>query len=454
MLRKNLGTTKTIFAIASGQLPSAVVIEKLSGKSAFDIARKIFKPLSGEELEIKRSMTLGTLFDLAGKKIDDCLALCFVGPNSHTGEDSIEFHCHGSEPIVKRLEETLLQLGAVPALAGEFSYRAHLNGKISASEMEDLGDVYLAKDSADLDRIYSRKDGSLANRIQNLRQNLVKTQAILDTAVDFSEEYSDVIAQAKRPLIQTIHECSEIIQRYSRFRAGTSVPRLVIAGKPNAGKSSLFNALLGRYRAIVHEEAGTTRDVIEEDIEVRGRRWKLVDTAGYRKSTEAREKEGIELGEKFLSASSFWILVVDGAVGITAEEEGLIEKFGGRPHLIVWNKKDLSEWSMPDSKWYGSSVHPLSAKTAEGINELWDKLEDQLSKKASTGPLPTAVECQRLERALELVKELLLRLESNELPEYLAEINREATRTIESVVGEIGTEDVLDRVFGEFCIGK
>ncbi|MFM8270442.1 MAG: tRNA uridine-5-carboxymethylaminomethyl(34) synthesis GTPase MnmE [Pseudomonadota bacterium] len=454
MLRKNLGTTKTIFALASGRLPCAVAIEKLSGRDAFDIARKMFRPHSGANLESKRSMVTGTLFDLRGKKIDDCLALCFVAPHSHTGEDSIEFHCHGSEPIIRKVEEVLLELGATPAQPGEFSYRAHLNGKVSTTEVEDLGDVYLAKDSVDLDRIYSRKDGSLALRIQNLRENLLKTQAILDTAVDFSEEYSAVVAQAKAPLIQTIHECSEITQRYSRFRSGAAVSRLVIAGKPNAGKSSLFNALLGRYRAIVHEEAGTTRDVIEEDVEIGGRRWKLVDTAGFRESGETREREGIELGESFLSAAAFWILVVDGSAGISSEEENLIEKYGSRAHLVVWNKKDLSQWSSPDQKWYGGSVLPLSAKTAEGIKDLWERLEEELSKKDSQGPLPTAVEHQRLEKALALVRELLVRLEKNELPEYLAEINREATRTLESVVGEVGTEDVLDRVFGEFCIGK
>ena len=454
MLRKNLTTSKSIFALASGRLPCAVAIEKVSGRDSIDLASKLFKPYSGEPLERKRSMVMGTLFDQGGKKIDDCLALVFVGPNSHTGEDSVEFHCHGSEPVIRKLEEALLYFGAVPAQPGEFSFRAHLNGKISAMDMENLGDVYLAKDTADLDQIYSRKDGSLSERIASLRENLLKTQAILDTAVDFSEEYSNVIGQAKAPLIQTIHECSEITQRYSRFKNGSVIPRLVLAGKPNAGKSSLFNALLGRYRAIVHEEAGTTRDVIEEDIEVQGRRWKLVDTAGFRESFEIREKEGIELGERFLSAAAFWILVVDGSQGISLDEENLIEKYGNKPHLVVWNKKDLEQWLAPKGKWYGKSVQPLSAKTAEGINELWEKLEAELSKKESQGPLPTAVESGRLERALELMSDLLVRLDKNELPEYLAEINREATRALDLVVGEVGTEDVLDRVFGEFCIGK
>jgi tRNA modification GTPase len=453
VLRKNLDLSKTIFALSSGAVPSAVAIEKISGTDSFEIARKIFRPIQGS-LEKKRAMVFGTLVDEQGMKIDDCLALIFVSPHSHTGEDSVEFHCHGSLAVISKLENTLLALGAVPAHPGEFSYRAHFNGRISASEIESLGDLFLASYPSDLEKIYSRRDGSLAKKVTELRERLIKVQAVLDTAVDFSEEYSDVVNQAKTPLIQNIQECSEIIQRYSRLKSGSVHNRLVIAGKPNAGKSSLFNALLGRYRAIVHDEAGTTRDVIEEDIEVRGQRWKLVDTAGFRESTEVREKEGIEIGEKFLSAAQFWILVVDGAEGISLEEENLIEKYGQKPHIIVWNKNDLPQWQIPTGKWYVESVQAVSARTGHGINELWRSLDGALSQTQSPGPLPTAVECQRLEKARGLMESLLAELDKNELPEYLAEKNREATRVLESVVGEVGTEDVLDRVFGEFCIGK
>jgi len=454
VLRDNLNLSKTIFALASGRLPAAVAIVKMSGPDAFLFASKIFKPAAGGALELKRSMVWGTLSDVQGSKIDDCLTLVFVGPNSHTGENAIEFQCHGSVPVVRKLEKTLIELGAHPAERGEFSYRAHLNGRISPAEIESLGDVFLAREQGDLRKIYSRKDGSLTQKILSLRENLIRVQAILDTAIDFADEYSNVVGQARSPLKMTIHECSEIIQRYSTFKNAAAVSRLVIAGKPNAGKSSLFNALLGHYRAIVHEEAGTTRDVIEEDMEVGGQRWKLVDTAGFRESDEAREKEGIEIGERFLASSQFWILVVDGSSGITHEEEALIEKYRSKPHLVVWNKKDLSAWREPSQKWYRSSVHPLSAQTGEGIVELWKKLDLHLSSRESPGPLPTAVESQRLITALESMRTLLAALERGENPESLSEKNREAVRTLEAVVGEVGIEDVLDRVFGEFCIGK
>ena len=454
MLRENLNTQRTIFALSSGSLPAAVAIEKISGPEAFQIGSKLFTPHKGGALQRERPMVFGTLKDLNGEKIDDCLALVFLSPNSHTGEDSVEFHCHGSVPIIQKLEKALLELGAQPAQKGEFSYRALLNEKLSAEEIETLGDVYLARSPSELKKVYSRKDGSLALKIEKLRAQLIKVQAVLDTAVDFSEEYASVVSQARLPLTQTIHECSEIIQRYSVFKQGASAPRIVLAGRPNAGKSSLFNGLLGRYRAIVHEEAGTTRDVIEEDIEINGLRCKLVDTAGYREASEIREKEGIEIGENFLSAAAFWILVVDGTIGISSQEEDLIERHGVKPHLILWNKSDLAGWSQPEGKWYESAVIYLSAKSGDGIERVWKELQRQKFFCEVEGPLPTAVESARLERALLQMNSLLDRFDKKELPEYLSEMNREIVRELESVVGTINTDDVLDRVFGDFCIGK
>lgn len=458
MLRKNLNTQSTIFALASGRLPSAVAVEKISGPLAFEIAGRLFQKASRKPIDKQQGVYFGSLSDLHGKKIDDCLMLTFVAPHSHTGEDSIEFHCHGSVSIIRKLESTLLELGARPAAKGEFSYRAHLNNKLSPREIESLADVFLAEDPADLTKIYERKDGGLETKISFLKEKLIQTQAVLDTAVDFSEEYSSVVNQARQPLETAIRECSEIIQRYEIFSQQKSTAKVVLAGRPNAGKSSLFNALLGRYRAIVHEDAGTTRDVIEEDIEIRGRRWKLVDTAGVREATDKTEIEGLELGERFLSAASFWILVVDGTEGASKEEELLIERFGNKPHLVLWNKADLTSWKSPfDGRWYEKSIHQVSAKTGLGLIDLWKKLETLVAPEEDFGPLPTLVECERLKHAKLGMEDLLAGLSgaSPSLPpEILAEKNREALMRLELVVGEVGTEDVLDRVFGEFCIGK
>ena len=280
----------------------------------------------------------------------------------------------------------------------------------------------------------------------------ISVQAILDTAVDFSDEYSAVVEQAKHAVEAVILGCSRIVERYSAFKTGGTQPRLVLAGRPNAGKSSLFNALLCRYRAIVHEEPGTTRDVIEEDIEVDGARWKLVDTAGIRESSGA-EREGIALGEDYLSASAFWLLVVDGTEGMSDVEERLLGELAHVPHLVLWNKNDLPNWKSPGPL---ENVISVSVKNGDSVTALWQILKERLIRADTrdSGPLPTSVQVSRLVSVLGNLEEMRNQCAAGTPPELLAEMNRSALRGLEGIVGEIGTEDVLDRIFSDFCIGK
>jgi tRNA modification GTPase len=442
--------------LTTGNLPSAIAIIRLSGPCAFSIARQITLLPDGKQLTREKNFTLATIVDLKKRKIDEAIVLGFVAPHPHSGDDTVEFHCHGSRPVVRRLEQVLLECGARPAERGEFSYRALLNGKISAAELENLADIYSAREEVALGWIYARREGSLARLISSFREDLIRSQAILDTAVDFSEEYSAVTSQAILPLEKVIHECSVIIQRYQVFRRGVNVPRIVLAGRPNAGKSSLFNALLCRYRAIVHELPGTTRDVIEEDIELGERKWKLVDTAGIRPETASVESVGIALGEDFLAASTLWLLVVDSTQGIGESEFSLLEKNGAKPHLLVWNKVDRKDSKELPSVLECKKIVRVSAQDGTGITELWNELTSlaNSSPTEESSPLPTAVQCQRLDQVLNLLLELRVDLKSSVPPEYLAEKNRLAIGQIESVIGEVGMDDVLDRVFGEFCIGK
>lgn len=454
MIKTNLETTDTIFALTTGSLPSAVAIIKLSGERAFELASKIFS--SEAEFSKKRDMWMGKLFDEKNNFIDSVVALSFVSPHSHTGEDVVEFHCHGSVAIVERLERTLLSLGARQATRGEFSYRAFLNSKTNLEELETLGDVFKAKDQIELNAIYSRKSEALALRIANLKDKLIHLQAILDTSVDFSEEYSNVVRQANQPLTMAIHECSLTTQAYRRFEEGTHTPRIVLAGRPNAGKSSLFNALLGRYRAIVNEEAGTTRDAIEEDIYLEGKRFKLVDIAGFRKAKSVTEEEGIRLGENFLKEAAIWLLIVDGQAGLSQEEELLLERFGGKPHILLWNKKDLSSFALPPVDKLTSQPFCLSAKTGEGIESLWNKLE-QLSQTCignESTVLASASQVKKLERVSHSLEEIVQGLMREEAPELLAEHNRAALRELEDLIGYVDQEEILGKVFSEFCIGK
>ncbi len=452
MWRRPLSTTETLFALSTGSLPSAIAVVRLSGANAFSIARSLFVPAGGGWEWGKRGMVLGELRDPHGEKIDEILLLSFVAPHSFTGEDVVEFHCHGSPPIIHKLNDSLESLGARPATPGEFSFRAFLNDKLSWERVQALTEVYKARDFADLSRIYGNRKEALGGFIAQLRDRLLGLQGILDTAVDFSEEYSAVIHEAKRPLETIIRECSAVSQRYSRFREGGTVRRLVLAGRPNAGKSSLFNALLGRYRTIVSPVPGTTRDVVEEEIEIGDCRWRLGDTAGVREAQDFVEGVGLEMGEAHLQGASFWILVVDGTQGLGAAERNLLAKWGNKPHLIVANKRDREEWKSPSA-----DAIEVSALTGLGIESLWAYLEGALKGVLAEGnseALPPLGLVLQLDGILQELKALQFDLESGLPPEVLGERGRRTLGLAEGLVGAVDPEAVLDKVFSEFCIGK
>lgn len=436
----------TLFALCSGSLPSAVAIVRLSGPASFNIANKIFVGKERDQVRRDRAMLFGSCYDAQGNKFDEVMLLTFVGPHSFTGEDVIEFQCHGSIGIVEKLCARLVELGARAATKGEFSYRALVHGKMDPEELERLADLFAAKDAGAVEAIYSRRSEPMEKFFEGIRDRLIGIQAILDTSVDFADEYSQVSLQAKGPINQVICDCSMVIQRYGMVQQGVALPRIVIAGLPNAGKSSLFNALLGRHRALVHSSPGTTRDVVEEEVHVGGRRWVLADTAGIRLAEQDIEQEGIELGEKYLQASHFWILVVDGTIGVTVEDQALLEKYSDTPHLIVFNKSDLPQWRA------GNGIG-VSAKSAKGLDELTAALSDALVVDDSF-PMPAKRQVQILETTVEQLGHMLEELDGNVPPEYVAEKNRRIIGELAQLMGSVDTEQVLDRVFGEFCIGK
>jgi tRNA modification GTPase len=451
--RQSLDLGDTVFALASGSLPCAVAILRLSGPGAFAFAEKHFRPVSGAWKPL-RGMLFGVIIDAEGREIDSGLLLTFVGPHSFTGQNVLEIQCHGSVAIVSQIESLFVQLGFRPAERGEFSFRAFHGNKLSPNALEALGDVFLARQPADLGRIYGRRDSSLDKEIEAARENLIALQAILDTAVDFSEEYASAVHLAEPKILAARSRCDEIAKRYEVFKSGEQIPRLVLAGRPNAGKSSLFNALLCRYRAIVHEAAGTTRDVIEEDIELAGRRWKLVDTAGIRDASNEAERQGIELGTDFLGAAEFWILVVDGTLGLSDLETGLLSRFGWKPHLIVWNKSDLAGY-LPLPCAYAENSLSISAQQGESVRYLAAALEKRVPSPAfSSLSLPTSVQARHLRQSVEELERMQQELYRGVPPEVIGELNRGVLRRLEAIVGEVDVEQVLDRVFSEFCIGK
>lgn len=442
----------TIFALASGALPSGVAVWKISGKRAFDFISKHTSPI----LPKKRGMFYRTLIDEKGCSVDDALILTFLSPHSHTGEDIVEIHSHGSIAVCDRIRELLIHFGLRPAEKGEFSYRAFLNSKLELSQLDELADIFLAREQADLDLIYSRKDDLFNAQIDRIRDSLLRIQSIIETAIDFSEEYSQVLSLS-RPIIQeAIRDCSAITQRFSQLRSGTSLGRIVLAGSTNAGKSSLFNALLLRYRSIVQDSPGTTRDAIEDDLEVSGRKWKLVDTAGVRITSNSVELSGIEIGKQFLDACSYWVHVIDGTKGPSKADEELLELFGSKAHCVIWNKKDLASWALPIGFWKDKNPVLISLVTGEGLEHFLERLAGDLSgiQVGNLQILPREHQYSRLLGTITRLQDMEEAFHKEIAPEILAEMNKSAIQCLENVMGSVTTEEVLGRVFSEFCIGK
>lgn len=453
MWQKKVDTEQTIFALASGSLPCAVAIVRVSGKSAFTVLSRLFVPINKKSIKKEKAVLFGRLSDLKNGFIDEVLVLSFVAPYSFTGEDVVEFQCHGSVAIVEKLSQTLIEMGIRPAEPGEFSYRAYLNGKTTPESLELIGDVYHARQTADLSALYARRDGAFQKVTESIRSHLIQAQAILDTAVDFADEYSEVTKQALLPIQASIRECSLVIQRYSSFKK-QRIPTFVLAGRSNAGKSSLFNALLSRKRALVGAEPGTTRDYIEEQVELKGRLISLIDTAGRREEAFDLEKEGIEVGGAALSSATGWLLVVDGVEGLTELETNLIDQFGHLPFCIVWNKSDRTELKMPP-KDGNLPIISCSALDGVGMDTIWAWLAEQAQVSGNDAqPIPSNSQEARVRQVAGKLTQMLEKIELGQAPEYLAEENRSIMGSIEDLIGVVDPEQVLDRVFGEFCIGK
>jgi tRNA modification GTPase len=452
--RRALDLGDTIFALASGALPSAVAVVKVSGPLAERTAHALFRPNRGA-FRWERAMRWGAVVDERGVPFDEALLLCFPAPHSHTGEPIVEFHLHGSVAVVRRMEEALLAAGLRPAERGEFSYRAFVHGRIAPDALETLEDVFAAVRPEELDGIAERADASFRHRLEGLRDQLVDLQAVLDTAVDFSDEYAAVVQAAHRPIQAVIQAIQRLQTAVSSLGAPENAPEIALLGQPNAGKSSLFNALLCRRRAIVSAEPGTTRDVLEGTLVLGGRRWKLVDTAGIRESISAVEQEGIRQSRELGQRAPIIVLVVDGTVGAT-EADRDIAALAAAPPIVFWNKRDDARWSPPDGAW--ASALTGAAATGDGVPALLERLEahaSALPAARSVEAIPSRHQRAALDRAAAALSAMDEHFQqANPAPELLGELNRQALQSMEDLLGPVDSEQVLDRVFSSFCIGK
>jgi tRNA modification GTPase len=436
-----------IAALATPPGRAALAVIRLSGSGAFDVAARV---ITGFRAHPARRATLASFHEADGRSIDRGLYTTFPQPHSYTGEDLVELSCHGGLLVPGRLLAALHAAGARPAAPGEFTRRAVLNGKLDLVQAEAVGDLIDATAPAQAHAALNQLEGGLSRRLATLRQSLIEIQALLSYDIDFPEEDDGPVAPAR--IAGQIESASAQIRRLvatapsaERLREGAL---MVFAGRPNAGKSSLFNALLGSERALVTEIPGTTRDAIEAHTDFLGWPVRLADTAGLWNAPQKIDRMGVEVSRRYLAAADLVLLCVEAGREVGEDEDAIAE---ARPTLVVRTKADLAAEA-------GEGI-AVSALTGEGLGVLRRAAAERVfADRMNLADLEPGLTRERhrttLSRALVALGGAVPHLGSGGDAVLAAHHVRQAADALEELLGFIDIEEVLDRVFGSFCVGK
>jgi tRNA modification GTPase len=445
---------ETIAAIATPPGEGGVAIIRISGNDALEIAEKVF---SGPVRNYKtHTAHFGKILDENGNVVDEVLALVMLGTKSYTGEDTVEIHCHGGGLISRRVLDTILSAGARAAQPGEFTFRAFYHGKLDLAQAEAVQELIGAKSELALQVAEQQLHGKLSQSIRSFQHKCVDIAAILEAWVDFPEEdlafapMSEVISRLKAIL----QEMKQLCATFHNGKVATHGISLCLAGPPNAGKSSLMNALLGKERAIVTNIPGTTRDLIEEELRLGALHFRLIDTAGIRQTDEVIEQEGIRRSKEAMQQADLILLVLDSSCGICLESKQLIADAPNEKTLLVWNKIDLpGSGPLPA----GNSV-AVSAKEGIGLEALRIQIDKMIWHRGPPSKEEVVVSNvrhhQSLEAACIALQTVIDGLQTNNSPEFVSSDMRKVLMELGTIIGTNITEDILTAIFSKFCIGK
>ena len=454
----------TIAALSTPPGPGAIGILRLSGPEALSIAEKCFKPLGHKALgdQSPRELVYGDLLDSGGAPIDRVLCTYSLGPASYTGEDTAELHCHGSPMVLSLGLEALFATGARQARAGEFTRRAFLNGRLDLAQAEAVGDLLEARSREGARHAAGQLAGALSQKIGDIYSALVDVMAHFHAVLDYPDEDIDPfrmeeLSAALDAQEQALSALLATCKRGMQLREG--VP-CAIVGRPNAGKSSLLNAMLGWDRAIVTDIPGTTRDTVEERCELGGVPLRLIDTAGLRNTADPVEKLGVERSRRAMEEAGLIFAVVDISADLTEEDRELLRAVAetGKPWIFVASKKDLVKNSRSVGLVGGDTPSvEVSALTGEGLDRL-EAAVAQLFPREEAAPygeiLTNARQEEAARRALESVRRAREALEAGVTPDALLTDVEEALSALGELTGQSVREDVTDRIFSKFCVGK
>ncbi len=446
----------TIVAIASPPGQGAVAILRVSGSESIPIAKRVFRPKNPQAKWLPRAILLGTIVNSDGEIMDQVLLSVFIGPASYTGEDIVEITCHGGALVTQAVLDTIISAGARLADPGEFSKRSFLNGKMDLTQAEAVMDLISAKTALALRAANSQLEGQLGNRISEIKQSLLANLAHIEAYIDFPEEDIDPEANESimRNLVILSSSIGNLIKTAEQGRILREGLHVVISGPPNAGKSSLLNSLLGYERAIVSDLAGTTRDTIEEMINLKGIPVRLTDTAGIREVEESIESEGVLRAKRELNRADLVLVVVDATIDKKENETIEFTSSDELNHIKVFNKADLG---IHNSYKREDGVR-ISCLDGAGIESLVGLIvESCLGENDHFSKNLIAVNSRHracLENSQSNLNNAINALKESVEPEFVSVDLREALDSIGEIVGKADVEDLLGEIFSSFCIGK
>lgn len=451
----------TIAAISTAPGNSGIGIVRLSGKECFDILNKIFNPVNKGENK-GYTIKYGHIIDEKQEIIDEVLVSFFIGPKSYTGEDMCEINSHGNNIVLKKILDICIEKGAELAEPGEFTKRAFINGRIDLLQAESVIDVINSKSELERKAAIKGLEGELSKELKQIKSKILDILTDVDASIDYpeydiEERSGEQILKEADKISKELEILENSFERGKILRDGVSV---AIVGKPNAGKSSLLNKILKEDRAIVTDIEGTTRDTIEEFVNIKGVPFKIIDTAGIRKAYNKIEKIGIDKSRKALREADLVIAIFDVSKELSEEDFEILKSIKKRNSIILLNKKDLNikKLQKEDLKEYSKNILEVSIKENNGIEEMYDKMVEIFSFKEIETENTAIITNVRHKKAVKKAKENIIKaieVVKNMMPIDITAIYfKQAIEEINKITGENVTEDIINEIFSKFCLGK
>ena len=453
----------TIAAISTAMADGGIGIVRISGDEACQVMEKVFRPAKKKDMKSVDSHTAhyGYIYD-GEKKIDECICLIMRAPHTYTREDVVEINCHGGVTVMKKVLATVIRHGASPAEPGEFTKRAFLNGRIDLSQAEAVMDVISSKNEFALESSLKQLEGSLKKKIEEIRKVIIHNIAAIESALD-DPEHMTIDGYGQQLLVDVKklkEEITILIDTADNGRILKEGIKTVIIGKPNAGKSSLLNILVGEERAIVTDIAGTTRDTLEESINIHGIPLNIIDTAGIRDTEDIIEKIGVDKAKESIASADLVLYVVDMSRELDHNDDIIMDMIREKKVIVLLNKSDLDK--KIDADWMKKKLLKetveISAKTQEGILKFYEILKDMFFQGNLSFNNEIYITNMRHKNALNEALESLSMVEQSimdDMPEDFYSIDlMNAYEALGYIIGESLGEDLVNEIFSEFCMGK